>query len=81
MTKAELLHKASEDKRRKDALICLKLLADTLIAEPSAILGEVLHLISKHNISKARSGVISALAETVKTEKSGNKVLYQIGEG
>lgn len=53
---------AIDEKRRKDALICLKVLADLLASEQSALYAEVLHLISKHNIVKARSGVITSLS-------------------
>jgi hypothetical protein len=60
-TKQEMLAAASGDKKRKDALICLKLLADILSLESSAIQQEVLHLLSKHNIVKARNGILTSL--------------------
>ena len=55
----------------------MKVLADLLGSQHSALHGEVLHLISKHNIVKARSGLISDPFE-VSESRSSVQLRYQL---
>ena len=43
---------------KKDAFLCLKLLADVLICEQSPLLADIVHLMSKHNVLRARNEAI-----------------------
>lgn len=55
-----------EEKKKKDAIICLKLIADVLLKEKSPLQQEVLHILSKHNVLKARNGIVNSLYDDMK---------------
>ena len=58
---------------KKDAFTCLKLLADILICERSPLLADIVHLLSKHNVLRARNEAIVAVSQDLAQQRAAQR--------
>jgi len=54
-----------DNQERRDAMLCLELLVEVLSLEPCGLLSDLVHLISKSNMMRARNDIIDNVSNSL----------------
>lgn len=54
-----------ESQEKRDAMLCLELLVEVLTVEPSALLQDLIHIVSKSNMMRARNDIIDSVCTSI----------------